>query len=59
MQFRKKFTEKEFRGMSEKYRKRKSHVIRVLSEFWVFQEKVDMKVSAFSFTTLFLTFGYL
>ena len=23
----------------------------VLSEFWVFQEKVDMKVSAFSFTT--------
>ena len=28
MQFRKKFTEKEFRGMSEKYRKRKSHVIR-------------------------------
>ena len=22
----------------------------VLSEFWVFQEKVDMKVSAFSFT---------
>lgn len=32
---------------------------RVLSEFWVFQEKVDMKVSAFSFTTLFLIFGYL
>ena len=28
MQFRKKITEKEFRGMSEKYRKRKSHVIR-------------------------------
>lgn len=31
----------------------------VLSEFWVFQEKVDMKVSAFSFTTLLLIFGYL
>ena len=31
----------------------------VLSEFWVFQEKVDMKVSAFSFTTSLLVFGYL
>ena len=31
----------------------------VLSEFWVFQEKVDMKVSAFSFTTSLLIFGYL
>ena len=28
----------------------------VLSEFWVFQEKVDMKVSAFSFTTSLLVF---
>lgn len=34
-------------------------VIAVLSEFWVFQEKVDMKVSAFSFTTSLLVFGYL
>ena len=33
--------------------------MRVLSEFWVFQEKVDMKVSAFSFTTSLLVFGYL
>jgi len=32
---------------------------KVLSEFWVFQEKVDMKVSAFSFTTSLLVFGYL
>lgn len=34
-------------------------ITRVLSEFWVFQEKVDMKVSAFSFTTSLLVFGYL
>ena len=33
--------------------------LQVLSEFWVFQEKVDMKVSAFSFTTSLLVFGYL
>ena len=33
--------------------------VEVLSEFWVFQEKVDMKVSAFSFTTSLLVFGYL
>nr|WP_297874545.1 hypothetical protein [uncultured Blautia sp.] len=31
----------------------------VLSEFWVLQEKVDMKVSAFSFASLLLIFGYL
>ena len=31
----------------------------VLSELWVFQEKVDMKVSAFSFTSSLLIFGYL
>lgn len=30
-----------------------------LSELWVFQEKVDMKVSAFSFTSALLIFGYL
>lgn len=29
----------------------------VLSEFWVLQEKVDMKVSAFSFTSRFLFLG--
>lgn len=34
-------------------------ILEVLSEFWVFQEKVDMKVSAFSFTTSLLVFGYL
>lgn len=41
--------------------KRHDHDTRpeVLSEFWVFQEKVDMKVSAFSFTTSLLVFGYL
>lgn len=33
--------------------------LRVLSELWVFQEKVDMKVSAFSFTSLLLMLGYL
>ena len=33
--------------------------IMVLSEFWVLQEKVDMKVSAFSFTSPLLIFGYL
>ncbi len=31
----------------------------VLSELWVLQEKVDMKVSAFSFASSLLTFGYL
>lgn len=31
----------------------------VLSEFWVLQEKVDMKVSAFSFASSLLIFGYL
>ena len=36
-----------------------SEMTGVLSEFWVFQEKVDMKVSAFSFTTSLLVFGYL
>ena len=30
-----------------------------LSELWVFQEKVDMKVSAFSFNSSLLIFGYL
>lgn len=39
--------------------KRRSADYLVLSEFWVFQEKVDMKVSAFSFTTSLLVFGYL
>lgn len=34
-------------------------VKKVLSEFWVLQEKVDMKVSAFSFASLLLIFGYL
>ena len=38
--------------------RRMRHLV-VLSEFWVFQEKVDMKVSAFSFTTSLLVFGYL
>lgn len=31
----------------------------VLSELWVLQEKVDMKVSAFSFASSLLIFGYL
>ena len=31
----------------------------VLSEFWVLQEKVDMKASAFSFASSLLIFGYL
>ena len=35
------------------------HIIRALSELWVFQEKVDMKVSAFSFNSSLLIFGYL
>lgn len=39
--------------------KKGGRLILVLSEFWVFQEKVDMKVSAFSFTTSLLVFGYL
>ena len=45
----------------EGIRKQKSRCLlqSVLSEFWVFQEKVDMKVSAFSFTTSLLVFGYL
>lgn len=34
-------------------------VKKALSELWVFQEKVDMKVSAFSFTSALLIFGYL
>ena len=33
--------------------------IGALSELWVFQEKVDMKVSAFSFNSSLLIFGYL
>ncbi len=50
----------EFLGIS-RYIKKTRHVSipGVLSEFWVFQEKVDMKVSAFSFTTSLLVFGYL
>lgn len=32
---------------------------KALSELWVFQEKVDMKVSAFSFNSSLLIFGYL
>ena len=48
-------------GMDIKKKKEKkpSGKNMVLSEFWVFQEKVDMKVSAFSFTTSLLVFGYL
>ena len=34
-------------------------VLKALSELWVFQEKVDMKVSAFSFNSSLLIFGYL
>ena len=55
-------TEKALDDMEELYnKKRRSHPDhqKVLSEFWVFQEKVDMKVSAFSFTTSLLVFGYL
>ena len=44
-------------NLKDQYYKNMS--IMVLSEFWVFQEKVDMKVSAFSFTTSLLVFGYL
>lgn len=33
--------------------------MKALSELWVFQEKVDMKVSAFSFNSSLLIFGYL
>lgn len=42
--------------------KKKTHFNRnrvALSELWVFQEKVDMKVSAFSFNSSLLIFGYL
>ena len=47
--------------LQQQEEKKKVQVIaaKVLSEFWVFQEKVDMKVSAFSFTTSLLVFGYL
>lgn len=47
--------------LQQQEEKKKAQVIaaKVLSEFWVFQEKVDMKVSAFSFTTSLLVFGYL
>ena len=44
------------------FRKNKNRniaAILALSELWVFQEKVDMKVSAFSFTSALLIFGYL
>ena len=34
-------------------------ITEALSELWVFQEKVDMKVSAFSFNSSLLIFGYL
>lgn len=34
-------------------------ILEALSELWVFQEKVDMKVSAFSFNSSLLIFGYL
>ena len=46
-------------GKIEVYKKDPNGAALVLSEFWVFQEKVDMKVSAFSFTTSLLVFGYL
>ena len=46
-------------GEKESEQKKSGEERRVLSEFWVFQEKVDMKVSAFSFTTSLLVFGYL
>lgn len=52
----------DFASMLTKYKKKAAQddeTKKVLSEFWVFQEKVDMKVSAFSFTTLLLIFGYL
>lgn len=39
--------------------KGRTYLSMVLSEFWVLQEKVDMKVSAFSFASLLLIFGYL
>ena len=43
-----------------KKKQRKVRLIRAaLSELWVFQEKVDMKVSAFSFNSSLLIFGYL
>ena len=47
------------RFSASKKRHTHHHSGKVLSEFWVFQEKVDMKVSAFSFTTSLLVFGYL
>ena len=40
-------------------RKKAILAILALSELWVFQEKVDMKVSAFSFNSSLLIFGYL
>ena len=52
----------DFASMLTKYKKKAAQddeTKKVLSEFWVFQEKVDMKVSAFSFTTSLLVFGYL
>lgn len=36
-----------------------ANALQVLSELWVLQEKVDMKISAFSFASSFLIFGYL
>jgi len=40
-------------------RRQNSPAAQALSELWVFQEKVDMKVSAFSFNSSLLIFGYL
>ena len=40
-------------------REKKLVLFLALSELWVFQEKVDMKVSAFSFNSSLLIFGYL
>jgi len=41
------------------WRNKVTYVKKALSELWVFQEKVDMKVSAFSFNSSLLIFGYL
>lgn len=41
----------------QKLKKRGSTLLLVLSELWVLQEKVGMKVSAFSLTKYFLFLG--